>query len=122
LVLQTEFPFELPKGLVDDSGGLHREGTMRLATAMDEILPLRDPRVRANEAYLVVLLLARVITRLGGLTAITPEVIENLYAADLAYLQDLYRRINDVELPRLNVRCPNCDHAFEVEVPLLGES
>lgn len=122
MVLQTEFPFELPKGLVDDSGGLHREGTMRLATAMDEILPLRDPRVRANEAYLVVLLLARVITRLGGLTAITPEVIENLYAADLAYLQDLYRRINDVELPRLNVRCPNCDHAFEVEVPLLGES
>jgi hypothetical protein len=95
-MLQTEHEFTLPMGYVDEEGGLHREGTMRLATAGDEILPLKDPRVRANEAYLIIILLSRVIVKLGSVAQVTPKVIENLYAADLAYLQDLYNRINRV--------------------------
>ena len=87
---QTEIEFELPKGYVDESGTLHRHGVMRLATAADEILPLRDPRVQENEAYLAVIVLSRVLTRLGSLADIHPGVIEGLYASDLAYLQDLY--------------------------------
>lgn len=91
---QTEIEFELPKGYVDDTGTLHRRGTMRLATAADEILPLRDPRVQQNEAYLVVIVLSRVITRLGSLADVHPGVIENLYASDLAYVQRLYEKFN----------------------------
>ena|SRR3989442_13375695 len=94
LGFQTEIEFELPKGYVDDAGTLHRGGTMRLATAADEILPLRDPRVQQNEAYLAVIVLARVVTRLGTLADIHTGVIENLYAADLAYLQRLYEQFN----------------------------
>ena len=94
---QTEIEFELPKGYVDDTGTLHRRGTMRLATAADEILPLRDPRVQQNEAYLTVIVLARVITRLGSLPDVHAGVIEGLYASDLAYLQRLYDRFNAVE-------------------------
>jgi hypothetical protein len=120
-MLQTEFEFVLPKGYVDDQGNLHREGTMRLATAMDEIIPLRDPRVRNNEAYLVVILLSQVITRLGTLSKITPNIVEKFFAADIAYLQDLYRQINDVDGHRITLICPNCGHEFEEEVPLVGE-
>ncbi len=94
--LQTEFDFVLPRGYIDQNGTLHREGRMRLATAMDEIAPLRDPRVRANQAYLVIILLARVITKLGTVEVIDTGVIENLFSADLAYLQDFYRKINDL--------------------------
>lgn len=94
LGFQTEIDFELPKGYVDDTGTLHRSGTMRLATAADEILPLRDPRVQQNEAYLVVIVLSRVVTRLGSLADVHPGVIENLYASDLAYLQRLYEKFN----------------------------
>jgi len=94
---QTETEFELPKGYVDESGVLHRRGTMRLATAADEILPLRDPRVQQNEAYLAVIVLARVITRLGSLPDVHTGVIEGLYASDLAYLQELYERFNGSE-------------------------
>ena len=97
LGFQTEIEFELPKGFVDETGTLHRRGTMRLATAADEILPLRDPRVQQNEAYLVVIVLARVITRLGSLADVHPGVIENLYASDLAYLQRLYEKFNSAE-------------------------
>lgn len=122
MTLQTEFEFILPKGYVDENGRVHKEGTMRLATAMDEIAPLRDPRVRANEAYLAIILLSQVITRLGALTKVTPAMIENFFAADIVYLQDFYRRINEVELNVMAVTCPNCNHTFEVEVPLLGES
>ncbi|HSG16827.1 MAG TPA: hypothetical protein VLE70_10975, partial [Anaerolineae bacterium] len=89
-----DFEFELPQGYVDSDGGVHRHGVMRLATALDEIEPLSDPRVEANEAYLVILLLSRVITRLGELPAVTPQVVEKIYAADLAYLQDVYQRLN----------------------------
>lgn len=92
--LQTEFPFTLPKGYVDDEGGLHRTGTMRMATARDEIQPLRDPRVKENEAYLTVILLSRVITELGTVGQVTPNTVEGLFAADLAYLQDVYRIVN----------------------------
>jgi hypothetical protein len=119
-MLQTEFDFVLPKGFVDGQGVVHREGRMRLATAMDEITPLRDPRVRSNEAYLVVILLSQVITRLGTLSRVTPETIEGFFAADLAYLQDFYRQINEVAGQRILVACPNCGHEFEAEVPLLG--
>src|SRR5215210_3243281 len=91
---QTEIEFKLPKGYVDDTGTLHRRGTMRLATAADEILPLRDPRVQQNEAYLAVIVLARVITRLGSLADVHTGVIEGLYASDLAYLQRLYETFN----------------------------
>jgi hypothetical protein len=119
-MLQTEFDFVLPKGFVDGQGVVHREGRMRLATAMDEITPLRDPRVRANEAYLVVILLSQVITRLGTLSRVTPETIEGLFAADLAYLQDFYRQLNEVAGQTIRVVCPNCGHEFEEEVPLGG--
>jgi hypothetical protein len=120
-MLQTTFDFVLPKGYLDERGVLHQHGTMRLATALDEITPLRDPRVRNNEAYLVIVLLAQVITRLGTLPAVTPAVIERLFAADMAYLQNLYRQLNDAEVPLVPVVCPNCGHEFEVEMPLPGE-
>ncbi|GAB1420223.1 hypothetical protein MASR2M15_03120 [Anaerolineales bacterium] len=119
--MQTEFPFYLPKGYIDADGNVHQEGVMRLATAMDEIMPLRDPRVRNNEAYLVIVLLSQVITRLGTITSISPQLLENCFAVDIAYLQDMYQRINDVEEQALECVCPNCNHVFEIEVPLLGE-
>jgi hypothetical protein len=97
LGFQTEIEFELPKGYVDDAGTLHRRGTMRLATAADEILPLRDPRVQQNEAYLAVIVLARVITRLGSLPDVSTGVIEGLFASDLAHLQRLYERFNGAD-------------------------
>ena len=96
-MFQTEFEFTLPCGFLDEDGTLHKDGVMRRATAADEILPLKDSRVQKNEAYLVVILLSRVITRLGGLAAINPKVIEGLFATDLAFLQDLYNRINRFE-------------------------
>ena len=117
---QFEFPFELPRGYVDAYGAVHREGVMRLATARDEIAPLRDPRVRANEAYLVVILLSQVITRLGSLPRVTPEIIEGLFASDLSYLQGLYQQINDPEAGFLRVVCPNCGHEFDEEIPIPG--
>lgn len=119
---QFEFPFELPRGYVDAYGVVHRHGVMRPATAMDEIAPLRDPRVRANEAYLVVILLAQVITRLGSLPRVTPEIVEGFYALDLAYLQDLYQQLNDPQAGFLRVVCPNCGHEFDEEIPLPGGS
>ncbi len=115
-MLQTDFPFTLPRGYLAADGTLHREGTMRLATAADEILPLKDPRVQSNTGYLVVILLSRVITRLGELEQVNPRVIEGLYAADLAYLQDLYRRLNEHGHNRLAVTCPHCEAGFEVDL------
>ncbi len=114
----TEFPFTLPHGLVDPDGTVHRDGGMRLATAFDEIEPLKDPRVRANPGYLVVVLLARVITRLGGLEHVNTHAIERLYAADLAFLQDFYQRVNLNGHSRLQVACPHCSGEFEVETSL----
>lgn len=114
--LQTEYAFVLPRGYVSDDGTVHREGVMRLATARDEILPLRDPRVRENEAYLSVVLLARVIVRLGTITDVHAGVVEKLFAADLAFLQDLYRRINQEGHTLAAVTCPSCGHDFQVDV------
>jgi hypothetical protein len=113
--LQTEFAFELPRGYIDDSGERHRVGKMRLATARDEIVPLRDPRVRDNEAYLTVLVLSRVVTELGSLSQVTAGTIEGLFAPDLAFLQDLYRRINREGHAYLDAVCPACGHAFAVD-------
>jgi hypothetical protein len=114
--MRTEYAFTLPLGYVDASGAVHREGAMRLATARDEIEPLRDPSVRRNEAYVTVLLLARVITRIGAVTDVTPELVETLYAADFDHLQRLYERINpDGDLVGL-VSCPDCRHEFEVDL------
>ena len=118
--LRTEYPFLLPRGYVDDAGVVHREGVMRLATARDEILPQRDPRVRENEAYLTVLLLARVVSRLGSLPGVTTGTIEGLFASDLAFLQDLYRRINAEVHSQAAVTCPSCRHEFTVD--LAGQS
>jgi hypothetical protein len=118
---QTEFPFTLPHGLAEPDGTVHREGAMRLATAFDEIEPLKDPRVRANPGYLVIILLARVITRLGQLDHINTRAIENLYAGDLAYLQDFYQRVNQSGHTLLQVTCPHCDGEFDVETASLGE-
>jgi len=114
--LTTEFPFTLPRGYVDGAGNVHREGVMRLATARDEIMPLRDPRVRDNEAYLTVLLLSRVISRLGELPAVSESVVEGMFATDLAFLQDHYRRINSEGQTRAAVQCPGCSTEFEVDV------
>lgn len=118
--LQTEFEFTLPQGYVDGQGNLHRRGVMRLATALDEIAPLRDPRVRQNQAYLVIILLSRVITRLGSIDQVTPHEIENLFTGDLLYLQRFYRQINEYGTPNLRVRCPECEAEMEVDIGSLG--
>ncbi len=120
-VLQTEFEFVLPKGYVDESGNLLKGGSMRLATAADEILPMRDPRVQQNPAYLAVILLSRVITRLGDLKMVTPKVIEGLFSTDFAYLQEMYNRLNQSLSSGVKAVCPRCEHAFEVEVVQPGE-
>ena len=114
--LQTSFDFVLPRGYVDQSGNVHREGTMRLATARDELLPLLDPKVRQNEAFLSLVLLARVVTRLGSLPVIDDQVIGGLWATDLAFLQDLYRRINTEGHTLVEVTCPSCNSDFTVDV------
>jgi hypothetical protein len=114
--LTTEFPFILPRGYVDDEGRVHRDGVMRLATARDEILPQRDRRVQENSAYLTIVLLARVVTRLGSVSAINTGVIENLFASDLAFLQELYRRINAEGTSQAAVTCPSCKHDFAIDL------
>ena len=119
-VFQTEYEFTLPMGCVDAEGTLHREGVMRLATAADEILPLKDPRVQSNEAYLTVILLSRVISRLGSLPQVTPKVIEGLFAADLAFLQDFYNRINRTGQAQIQAACPKCAHEFALEMNTAG--
>lgn len=115
-----ELEFVLPRGYIDAEGQLHRHGAMRLATALDEIEPLQDPRVQANEAYLVILLLARVIVRLGTLPSVTTQVIENLYASDLAYLQDVYQRLNAPESVIVGAVCPHCNTHFQLQVAPLA--
>lgn len=114
--LQTEFEFTLPRGYVDDEGTCHTEGQMRLASAADEIKPLTDPRVQSNESYLTVILLSRVVMSLGTLPEVTPAVVEDLFVSDLAYLQDLYERINARTANAVDAVCPECGENFAVAV------
>jgi hypothetical protein len=119
--LKTEFEFTLPRGFVDGDGNLHREGVMRLANAKDEIVPLNDLRVQRNRAYLIIVLLSRVITRLGTLSEVNTGVIENLFASDLRFLEEMYNRINEDEAT-VSVTCPECGAKFDREFGRLGES
>ncbi len=119
--VQTEFPFKLPRGYIDGEGNVHRDGVMRLSTAFDEVAPMKDPRVQTNAGYLVIILLSRVVIRLGDLTHVNPKVIEGLFSADLAFLQDFYRRVNDNGNSRVGVTCPHCEGKFEVETSCVGE-
>ena len=121
-MFQTEYEFTLPKGYVDSEGNLHRQGVMRLATAADEIIPLKDPRVQSNPAYLVVILMSRVVSKLGSLEAINPKIIEGLFASDLTYLQELYNEINGNGTRSQKEVCPHCNQEFLVEVQSMGES
>jgi len=121
MALQTEYEFILPKGYVDEEGNLHKTGIMRLATAADEILPVKDPRVQGNPAYLSIILLSRVITKLGSLADVNPRIIESLFVTDLAYLQEFYRRINEQGNTKVKVTCPKCEHQFEAELASPGE-
>jgi hypothetical protein len=118
--LQTEFAFTLPCGFPDERGNLHRDGVMRLATALDEIQPLTDPRVQANPAYVSILLLSRVVTQLGNLSPVSPGVVERLFAADFAYLQDLYLRVNDTGdgtgTGLIETECPSCSRRFMLDL------
>lgn len=120
MAFQTEYEFTLPRGYLDNSGILHKEGTIRLATAADEILPLKDPRVQQNPGYLTIILLARVITRLGSLPAVDTRVIENLYTADLAYLQDFYEKINTMDVPVYKGICSHCGQETEIPVNFMN--
>ncbi|MDE6420173.1 MAG: DUF4815 domain-containing protein [Lachnospiraceae bacterium] len=120
MAFQTEYEFELPRGYLDRDGMLHKSGTMRMANAADEILPLKDARVQQNPSYLTVILLARVVTSLGTLPAVDTRVIEGLYTMDLAYLQDLYERINTMETPCYRIVCPHCGKEAEVPVNFMS--
>lgn len=121
MAFQTEYEFTLPRGYVDESGNLHKKGIMRLANAADEILPMRDHRVQQNPEYLTIILLSRVIVSLGSLKAIDTTVIERLFTADLAYLQNFYQQINEAEVPKVHAVCPKCQNEFDVELYAVGE-
>lgn len=120
MTIQTEFEFTLPRGYVDEAGQVHHMGRMRLATAMDEIEAVEHPGVRAKESYLPVLLLSRVVTQLGTVDKVTPRIIASLFASDLAYLQDMYLRLNGSEAIMIGAICPHCNNQFQVQVAPLG--
>jgi hypothetical protein len=120
-MFEVEHDLTLPMGIIGEDGTLHRDGVMRLATAADEILPLQDPRVQRNPAYLSLILLARVVQRIGGIEDVTPRTMEGLFAADLAYLQDRYNAINRIGEPD-RVSCPHCERDFDLEADRLGGS
>ncbi len=119
--LKTEYEFILPRGYVDSDGNLHREGVMRLANAKDEIVPLNDLRVQRNRAYLIIVLLSRVVTQLGELKEVNTGIIENMFASDLRFLEEMYNRINEDEAT-VQVACPECGSKFDKEFGRLGES
>lgn len=116
MTFETEYMFTLPRGYVDRDGNVHREGIMRLANAADEILPLKDPRVQQNPGYLSIILLARVTIQLGSLPSVDTGVIEKLYTMDLNYLQDLYQKINSMDIPTYSGTCPHCGQAVSIPV------
>ncbi len=115
-VLKTEVAFTLPLGYVDPTGTLHRNGIMRLATALDEVEPLQDARIRSNQAYLSIILLSRVIVRLGDISPVAPEVVERLFASDFAYLQETYLRLNDSASLQVETECPSCGTRFDLDL------
>lgn len=117
---QLEYEFELPRGYLDDNGVCHKKGVMRLANAADEILPLKDPRVQQNPGYLTIILLARVITNLGDLPAVDTRTVEKFFTMDLAYLQDLYQKINTMEMPVYKSMCPHCGKQIEIPINFMG--
>jgi hypothetical protein len=117
---KTEYEFILPRGYIDADGNIHREGVMRLANAKDEIAPLNDLRVQRNRAYLIIVLLSRVVTRLGNLGEVSSTVVENLFAADLRFLEEMYNRINEDEA-MVEITCPECGARFQKEFGRLGE-
>lgn len=119
--LMTEYEFTLPNGYVDESGTLHRDGVMRLATAADEILPMKDYRVQQNPSYLTVLILSRVIVRLGTIKNVSSDVVEHLFARDLAFLNDMYQRLNGLENQTISAVCPQCGEKFEVPLNFTRE-
>ena len=119
--METVYDFTLPKGYMDSQGQLHKRGKMRLATAGDEISATRDPRVLANPSYLTIVILSKVITQLEGLDAVTATTVEQLFTADLAFLQDMYQRINDIEPPMMQCICPDCGKTFEVPLNFTQE-
>jgi hypothetical protein len=119
--MQTEFDFTLPLGYVDERGDLHKKGIMRLATAIDEIAPLRDPRVRANEAYFTIILLSRVVVKLGTLPQVSTNIVESLFTPDLAYLQSLYQQVHETGHSKITVTCQECKTKTEVDLAHLGE-
>lgn len=120
--LFTEFTFTLPRGLIDDQNRVHRQGVMRLATAKDEILVHKDPKIQENPAYGALVMLSRVITRLGSLTSVAPELLERLLLRDIAYLKEFYNRVNQQGNAHIPTQCPHCNTDFSVELELSGES
>jgi hypothetical protein len=118
---QAQFAFALPRGFIDEYGSVHRDGVMRLGTAFDEVQPLADPRVQANQAYISILLLSRVVTRLGDISPVPPNVVERLFAADFAYLQDLYVRLNEPNSLTAETQCPDCGSRFAVDLAGAGQ-
>lgn len=119
--LTTEFDFTLPRGLIDMKGRVHRQGKMRLATAKDEIVVRQNPQVLENPAYSVLVYLSQVITRLGSLSSVTAQLLEDLTVVDLAYLREFYNRINQHKTAKIPVQCPHCHQDFKVELALSGE-
>ncbi|MEC4814786.1 MAG: phage tail assembly protein [Scytonema sp. PMC 1069.18] len=120
--LCTEFAFTLPRGLIDAQNRVHRQGIMRLATAKDEILVQKEPKVQENSAYGVLVMLSRVITRLGSLNYVSPDLLENLILPDISYLRELYNRINQQGNAFIPTQCPHCNNQFSVKLELAGES
>lgn len=118
--LQTEYEFNLPKGYIDEAGVIHKNGIMRLATAMDEIQASNHPKVKACPEYMPVIVLSKVVRRLGTLTVVTPQIIEGLFSADMNYLQNMYQTVNDIDGPQIHVTCPHCGKEFTEPINFLG--
>lgn len=119
--METVYEFTLPRGYIDANGETHRNGKMRLATAGDEISATRDPRVLNNPSYLTIVVLSKVIIELEGIPMVSATIIEKLFTVDLAFLQDMYQRINDIAPPEMTTVCPKCGHTHRVPLNFTRE-